>query len=42
VRAGGEHACHGVKHLWGHAKVRYRGLAKNLAQAFTLFALANL
>lgn len=31
-----------VKHLWGHAKVRYRGIAKNLAHAFTLFALANL
>jgi transposase, IS5 family len=42
VRARGEHAFHVAKHLWGHAKVRYRGLAKNLAQAFTLFALANL
>ena len=31
-----------VKRLWGFAKVRYRGLAKNLARAFTLFALANL
>ncbi len=42
VRASVEHAFHVVKHLWGHGKVRYRGLAKNLAQAFTLFALANL
>ena len=29
------------KHLWGYRKVRYRGLAKNAAQIFTLFALAN-
>lgn len=42
VRARGEHAFQVVKHLWRHAKVRYRGLAKNLAHAFTLFALANL
>jgi IS5 family transposase len=31
-----------VKRLWGFAKVRYRGLAKNTARAFALFALANL
>ena len=31
-----------MKHLWGYSKVRYRGLAKNGAQAFSLFALANL
>lgn len=30
-----------IKHLWGYRKVRYRGLAKNAAQVFTLFALAN-
>ena len=30
-----------IKHLWGYRKVRYRGLAKNAAQRFTLFALAN-
>jgi len=42
VRARGEHAFGVVKHLWGHAKVRYRGLTKNLAHGFTLFALANL
>lgn len=42
VRARGEHAFHVVKRLWGHAKVRYRGLAKNTAQLFSLFGLANL
>ena len=31
-----------VKRLWGFAKVRYRGLAKNTARSFVLFALANL
>jgi IS5 family transposase len=31
-----------VKQLWGFTKVRYRGLAKNLARAQTMFALANL
>ena len=42
IRARGEHAFHVVKRLWGFAKVRYRGIAKNLARAFTMFALANL
>jgi IS5 family transposase len=42
VRARGEHAFHVVKTLWGATKVRYRGLAKNTARMFTLFALANL
>ena len=42
TRARGEHPFHVVKQLWGFTKVRYRGLAKNLARAFTLFALANL
>lgn len=42
VRARGEHAFHVVKTLWGFTKVRYRGLAKNTARVFTLFALANL
>ena len=42
TRARGEHPFHVVKRLWGFAKVRYRGIAKNLARAFTLFALANL
>jgi IS5 family transposase len=42
IRARGEHPFHVVKRLWGFAKVRYRGLAKNLARAQTMFALANL
>jgi IS5 family transposase len=42
TRARGEHAFHVVKRLWGFAKVRYRGLAKNLARAQAMFALANL
>jgi len=42
TRARGEHAFRIVKQLWGFAKVRYRGLAKNLARAQTMFALANL
>jgi IS5 family transposase len=41
VRATVEHPFLVVKRLWGHAKVRYRGIAKNLAQMHTLFALAN-
>jgi len=42
TRARGEHPFHVVKRLWGFTKVRYRGLAKNLARAQTMFALANL
>lgn len=42
TRARGEHPFHVVKQLWGFTKVRYRGLAKNLARAYSLFALANL
>lgn len=42
LRAIGEHPYLVVKRLWGHAKVRYRGLAKNLAQMYTLVGLANL
>ena len=42
IRAVVEHPFLVVKRLWGHAKVRYRGLAKNLAQMYTLFGLANL
>ncbi len=41
VRATVEHPFLVVKRLWGHAKVRYRGIKKNLAQMYTLFALAN-
>lgn len=42
LRARGEHAFHVVKRLWGFTKVRYRGLTKNTARAFTMFGLANL
>ncbi len=42
TRARGEHAFRIVKQLWGFAKIRYRGIAKNAARAFTSFALANL
>lgn len=31
-----------IKQLWGHASVRYRGLTKNTARLFLLFALSNL
>ena len=41
-RARVEHAFHVVKRLWSFTKVRYRGLAKNLARAQTMFGLANL
>jgi IS5 family transposase len=42
VRAFGEHPYRIVKQLWGHAKVRYRGIAKNLGQLHMCFGLANL
>lgn len=42
VRARVEHPFHVIKRLWGFAEVRYRGLAKNTARVFALFALANL
>jgi IS5 family transposase len=42
TRAKVEHAFRVVKHLWGYQKVRYKGLFKNAAQVFSLFALANL
>ena len=41
VRARVEHVFGVIRHLWGYRKVRYRGLAKNAAQVFTLFALAD-
>ncbi len=41
-RALGEHPFQVVKYLWGFMKVRYRGLAKNAARAYTMFGLANL
>ena len=42
VRAKVEHPFHLVKNLLGHRKTRYKGLAKNTAQLFTLFGFANL
>ncbi len=42
VRAKVEHPFHVVKNLFRHRKVRYKGLAKNEAQLFSLFGLANL
>jgi transposase, IS5 family len=42
VRARVEHPFNVVKRLWGFTSVRYRGLAKNAARAYTMFALANL
>ena len=41
VRAFVEHPFHIVKNLFGHRKTRYRGLAKNGHQLYTLFGLAN-
>jgi len=42
IRALGEHPFHVIKNRFGLRKVRYRGLAKNTAQLFTLFGMANL
>jgi IS5 family transposase len=42
VRAFVEHPFHILKNLFRHRKVRYRGLAKNGHQLYTLFGLANL
>jgi IS5 family transposase len=42
VRAKVEHPFLVLKPLWGFAKVRYRGLAKNANRAFAMLALANL
>ena len=42
VRAKVEHPFHVIKNLFRHRKLRYKGLAKNNAQLFTLFGLANL
>jgi len=30
-----------IKCQWGYRKVRYRGLAKNTSQLWSLFGLAN-
>nr|WP_223995866.1 IS5 family transposase [Cupriavidus pampae] len=42
IRARVEHPFHVIKNLFGHRKVRYKGLLKNTAQLFSLFGLANL
>jgi IS5 family transposase len=42
VRAPVEHPFHVIKNLFRHKKLRYRGVTKNTAQLYTLFALANL
>lgn len=42
LRAKVEHPFRVIKRQFGYVKVRYRGLAKNTAQLFTLFALSNL
>jgi transposase, IS5 family len=42
IRARVEHPFNVVKRLWGFTKVRYHGMAKNLAKAYAMFALANL
>ena len=42
IRAKVEHPFRVVKRQFGYVKTRYRGLKKNAAQVFTLFALANL
>lgn len=41
IRAIVEHPFHSVMNLFGHRKARYRGLAKNEAQLFILFGMAN-
>jgi transposase, IS5 family len=42
LRAPVEHPIHIVKNQFRYKKVRYRGLNKNTAQLYSLFALANL
>ena len=42
MRAKVEHPFRVIKRPFGHLKTRYRGLAKNRAHLFTLFALGNL
>jgi hypothetical protein len=42
IRSKVEHPFHVVKNLFRHKKTRYKGLAKNAAQMFSLFGLANL
>lgn len=42
IRAKVEHPFRVIKRQFGHTKVRYRGLMKNIQQLNTLFALSNL
>lgn len=42
VRAKVEHPFRVIKRQFGYVKTRFRGLAKNIAQLVTLFALSNL
>ena len=42
IRSRVEHPFHVVKNLFHHRRVRYKGLAKNKAQLYSLFGLANL
>ena len=42
VRAKVEHPFRVIKRQFGYTKVRFRGLAKNIAQQTTLFALSIL
>ena len=42
VRAKVEHPFHVVKNIFRHRKTRYKGLARNTAQLFSLFGFANL
>ena len=42
VRSKVEHPFLTIKRLWGFAKVRYRGLAKNANRAFAMLAMLNL
>ena len=42
IRAKVEHPFHVIRNLFRHKKTRYKGLAKNEAQLFSLFGLANL
>ena len=42
IRSKVEHPFLTLKRLWGFAKVRYRGLAKNANRAFAMLAMINL
>lgn len=42
IRVKVEYPFHIVKNRFGHKEARYKGLAKNTTQLFTLFGMANL